>query len=227
MIWKVISNDRLVFHWRLESERLSKSTEAVSQWPNRTNQGFLKPMNWEDQTMVHDDSKQPGSSLAPLTVASDVKFAGKCSEQSPTTPSVLGVFHRLPETHRGAGTSRPQFIAWRFDQNVEIDCFPNVVQFEQFVFFSCPFQTTVLLFIWKGGLQVFGEFTVKSADFINPTLSQCIYINRVSLFSVFGRPCWNIITNRSQPKHLAVKPGQPKHLAGPKYLAERGTHQNA
>ena len=96
MIWKVISNDRLVFHWRLESERLSKSTEAVSQWPNRTNRGFLKPMNWEDQTMVHDDSKQPGSSLAPLTVASDVKFAGKCSEQSPTTPSVLESFTASP-----------------------------------------------------------------------------------------------------------------------------------
>ena len=66
MIWKVISNDRLVFHWRLESERLSKSTEAVSQWPNRTNQGFLKPTNWEPQTMVHDDSKQHRSSLAPF-----------------------------------------------------------------------------------------------------------------------------------------------------------------
>ena len=71
---------------------------------------------------------------------------GSAPENPRQHPADLESFTASPRPNGGTGTSRHQAIAWRFDQNVEIDCFPNVVWFEQFVFFSCPFQNKSFFF---------------------------------------------------------------------------------
>ena len=172
MVWKIISIDCLVFHWLLLNDLHRQAGEVTSESPNQTNPGFLPSPNWERQTRLCDDLQQrrapqvfPLESRIP-SPSEEPGFSSNICFINFSRHVVFQPSRKLPETLKFRVThENPTQFLW-LSECVELMGSLKVDFGLSIGFWKVNCFTNRSFYFWKSGLQVFGEFTVKSVDYI-------------------------------------------------------------
>ena len=163
MVWEIISNDCLVFHWPLKNDLHPQDGEVTSESPNQTNPGFLPSSNWERQTRLCDDLQQrraPQVFHLESRIPSPSEVPGFSSNICDINFSRHGVFEsswKLPETLRFRVTheNRTQFLwlsellNWRVLPRLILDCSWDFEKWIQLVPIYCSFVPLFCHFVPK------------------------------------------------------------------------------